>query len=193
MNKIFMEKEAIPVEVTFLSIPLPSKEAAEEVLAFIDKPVAVAFHEDVADSDEVLQSAEKIKKLEEKLEQYIAECTVRKFQAKNITCRFCESSVAKEFLKSDICPVCGHDLRKQSIIDGEMQQRQKIEDAKAVMAIQKDVDRVKSGRIVWMTNADVPEGTVACEEPEAVTETVTETVIDTKPEEACEDCNVVTD
>lgn len=37
--------------------------------------------------------------------------------AKLITCRTCESKIAKKYIKTNYCPVCNNDMRTKSLID----------------------------------------------------------------------------
>lgn len=155
MFNVYAEKSAIPAEATIINAIVRDKATAEELLSLIEKgkKVAVAFYSDVPDSDDVLAAVERVRAAEEKVAKYAEEKTVRKFQAKTIGCRFCDSSIAKDYLKSDICPVCGHDLRIQSVIDGENQLKQKVEDAKAQLELQKDINCIKNGKILYLSNA----------------------------------------
>lgn len=160
MYNLYTEKEKIPAELIIPNFILKDRAAAEEFLSLASFPAAVAFYEDVTDSEEALAIIEKIKKMEERLAAYIEEKSVRNFQAKNIGCRNCESSLAREYLKSDICPVCGSDLRVQSVVDGETQQRQKIAEMKKALELQRDITKLKTANVLWLS--DVAEECCDC-------------------------------
>ena len=162
MYSIYEEKGMIPADVIMMNLVLKDKASAEEYLSMVNKKVAVAYYDEVADSEDVTAAIEAVRSAEERVAKYVDEKSVRKFQAKNISCRFCGSSIAKDYLKDDICPVCGHDLRIQNIIDGENQLKQKVEDAKAQLDIQRDINRIKNGKKLWMSNAGMEEPEEEC-------------------------------
>lgn len=152
MNIVYQKREQIPVDAAVVSFIVKDKAAAEELLSLVDRKAAVAFYDETPDSEDVTAAVGKVRDLEEKLTRYTEEKSVKNFQAKNITCRFCGSSLAKDYLKNDICPVCEHDLRVQTVIDGELQLKQKIEDAKCALELQKDINRLKNGKVLWLCN-----------------------------------------
>ena len=153
MCKIYKTREEIPEKAIVPQFILQSRAAAEEFLSLTAFPVAVGFRDEVEDTEEVLAIIERIKTAEERLDAFIEKQSVRNFQAKNIGCRKCGSSIAREYLKNDICPVCGSDLRVQSVIDGEAQQRAKIEESKKLLEQQREINRLKLGEVLWMSNA----------------------------------------
>lgn len=154
MNILYQKREQVPAEAVVVNVILKDRAAAEEYLSLVERKAAVAFYDETPDSEEVTAAVNKVKDLEDKLARYTEEKSVKNFQAKNITCRFCGSSLAKDYLKNDICPVCEHDLRVQTVIDGEAQLKQKIEDAKAALGLQKDINRLKNGKVLWLSNAE---------------------------------------
>jgi hypothetical protein len=59
----------------------------------------------------------KIAELMKSQQKYIAEHSVRKFQAKHIGCPKCSSKINKDYLRTERCPLCGTDLRSKTTLD----------------------------------------------------------------------------
>ena len=171
---IYECEEKIPTNVMVIDAIQRDKASAEKILNLLEANAAIPFYDDVEDSEEVIAAISKVNDSEEKLTKYVQEKSVRNFQSKTVGCRSCGSSLAKEYLKDDICPVCGQDLRSQGIIDGEVQIRQRIDDAKEALFVQREINRIKNGKILWLSNfednSDTECGMVAPEEVEEKTE-----------------------
>lgn len=60
---------------------------------------------------------ERIKKEEEKKEEYEKKHSVRTFKANLVSCQKCGSKLNKDYLKNDMCPVCRADLRSETTKD----------------------------------------------------------------------------
>jgi len=103
-------------------LPLKNKEEAENWIRAHDKgwydDHAVLFY-DYSDAKET-KKMENLKKkgaeLAERLVAFENEHSVRKFKAEYIGCSNCGSKVAKKYLRSERCPVCGSDLRSESTL-----------------------------------------------------------------------------
>ncbi len=77
-------------------------------------------------SKEFKQNSEKLKKLHEKIHDYTVTHTIRDLKAARITCKKCNSVLAREYLiKSETgyiaddenkCPLCGNDLRPEYVL-----------------------------------------------------------------------------
>ena len=72
-------------------------------------------------SKEFKQVCEKIHKLCEETNDYIVMHTIRSLKAARITCRKCNSVLAKEYLiksenNENQCPLCGNDLRPKYVL-----------------------------------------------------------------------------
>ena len=99
------------------------------------------------DTEEINQMAAKLADMESRLVKYIEDHSVKTFSAKNIGCKKCGSSLAKEYLKSDICPLCGADLRSQTTIDGENQMKAKIDELKKKIMEARAANKLLHGEI----------------------------------------------
>ena len=87
-------------------------------------------------------------------EEYNKKHSIKNLSSKLITCKHCESKLAKDFLKRNNCPVCGKDLRSQYILD----RIKKYDDDykklnKQLTEIEKK--RNKKGPIKWLVKVEV--------------------------------------
>lgn len=67
-------------------------------------------------SAELLKAKARARELGERLERFQREHDVRNFKAELIGCRLCGSKVARGYLNNSRCPVCGSDLRSESVL-----------------------------------------------------------------------------
>lgn len=102
-----------------------NREEAEEIIRKLDNgwydDHAVRYY-DYSEAKETKKIQDMKKRAEElaaKIGEYAREHTVRNFKANLIGCAKCGSRVSREYLRSDRCPVCGGDLRSESVIAGE--------------------------------------------------------------------------
>lgn len=58
----------------------------------------------------------KFNEIADKRREYITTHHVKDFKASYIGCSKCGSKISREYLRSDKCPVCGHDLRAESTL-----------------------------------------------------------------------------
>lgn len=150
MSKIFESAEQ-PLECyEVFPFIVSNRKEAEEVLDVVYAGTAVPYYETFEPSDLFMNAKEKRKEAEDKLEQYRKERSVLNYQSKTIGCRNCNSSLAKEYLKDDVCPVCGSDLRSQSAVDGEAQLKDKLREAEALERGLAEMDAEKVARVLYL-------------------------------------------
>lgn len=99
----------------------------EEAVEVCDKYSAGGFYSDYAvrfyDTDAVKESKKvenlkaRISELRIKQSEYGNTHSVKLQKAAKIGCKKCGSSIAKNYLKSERCPVCGNDLRAEYILE----------------------------------------------------------------------------
>lgn len=135
---------------SLLDVVVNSREDAEKIIGACCI-VAISYRGEAEDTEEIKVLRAKIADMQEKIKKYIEEHSVKTFSAKNIGCKKCGSSLAKEYLKSDICPLCGNDLRGQTTIDGENAMKQKLEAMEAQLSDLVRVNKVLNGKIETLT------------------------------------------
>lgn len=101
--------------------PFSSKAEAEMFVESFDgryEDIAVRFYDysGATKTSKIAECETKITELVNAKKEYIAEHSVRKFQAKFIGCQKCGSKIAKDYLRGESCPVCSKDLRAESTL-----------------------------------------------------------------------------
>lgn len=99
---------------------------------------------------------ERIQKNQDSSKEYQLKNTVKNHKAKLITCKKCESKVAKDYLVSEFCPVCKSDLRSDYI----QERIKKFTDddckLKNELSIEKEKSSKKNKGIVhWLVKVEV--------------------------------------
>lgn len=131
--------------------PLDSVEAAEKWVEAYDRDhhydyaqVAVRFKADTAKSKELREGLEKAKAaLEQAKGVYYAADRVK---SKYVSCKHCGSKLSTEYLKSNTCPLCHHDLRPEAV-----QNKQKRLETK-VKTLKEKVE--KAMEIMWLVKVE---------------------------------------
>ena len=135
--------------------PLKNREEAEKWIQAHDKgwydDHAVRYYDYGA--VKVTKRMEDLKKrgveLNQKLLDFEKEHSVRCFKAEFIGCSNCGSKVAKKYLRSDRCPVCGSDLRSESTLKKIKEYESRI--IKARDEFREEQEKQKDGRKVrWL-------------------------------------------
>lgn len=88
---------------------------------------------------------------------YNTKHTVKNHKAKLLTCRNCESRLAKEFLGSDICPVCQTDLRAEYVTERILKYDDDYETIKQQLSDSLIVSRNANAPIKWCVGVDIDE------------------------------------
>ena len=86
--------------------------------------------------------------------EYEEKHSIKSLSSKLVTCKHCESKLAKDFLKRNNCPVCGKDLRSQYILDRIKKYDEDYKKLnKQLTEIKKK--RNKKGPIKWLVKVEV--------------------------------------
>lgn len=135
--------------------PLSSREEAETFIEAHDNGFyddhAVRFYDysAAAETDKIKETKERLAELMKAKQDYIAEHSVRKFQAKHIGCQKCGSKIAKEYLRGERCPVCGMDLRAQSTLNRIDSFNERIDGLRDRIEAEKRKQKTKA-KIKWL-------------------------------------------
>ena len=135
--------------------PLQNEKAAEEWIRLHDNgwydDHAMRFF-DYSDAKETKKMAglkERGAELTNRLVEFEKAHSVRQFKAEYIGCQNCGSKVAKKYLRSDRCPVCGTDLRSDSVLGKIKEYNDKI--AKAREDYRAEEEKQKSrAKVKWL-------------------------------------------
>lgn len=103
---------------------------------------------------QMLNLQKRIEKLQVDKVEYEKKHSVKTLSSKLITCKHCESKIAKDFLKRESCPVCGEDLRSQYILD---RIKKYDEDYRKLIRELRDITKKpsKKGPIKWLLKVEV--------------------------------------
>ena len=129
---------------------LMSREEAERVLDAAGANNAVRFIREAEASEEEKRLAAAVEETKQRLAKYVEEHSVKTFLAKSIGCKKCGSQLAKEYLKDDICPLCGNDLRAASTIEGEQKIKAKIAELEAALDKERRINHLLNGKESWL-------------------------------------------
>ena len=117
---------------------------------------AIPFYESI--KQEPTKQMQNIEKRLDKIivdrEEYEKKHSIKNLSSKLVTCKHCESKLAKDFLKRNKCPVCGKDLRSQYILDRIIKYDEDYKKLnKQLVEIKKK--RNKKGPIKWLVKVEV--------------------------------------
>ena len=71
-----------------------------------------------------------------------------------ISCRTCKSKIATHYIRSNLCPVCGADLRPATTIARETAAKAKAEELEKKLAAEQVKDAKKKGEIRWLVKIE---------------------------------------
>lgn len=80
---------------------------------------------------------ERLEKEEEKLKDFEKKSNVRNHKSKSIGCTGCESKISISYIKDNICPVCGNDLRSKTDLNRISTYKKNIRDLKIAVEDEK--------------------------------------------------------
>ena len=128
-----------------LDVVVMSEEDAKKILE-ADRIDAIRYIGEAEDTEEIKTLVEKRDAAEARLNKYIEEHSVKTAQARTVGCKKCGSSLAREYLKNDLCPLCGNDLRGPSIIEGEASLRNRLAGLEKRIEKERTVNRLFHGK-----------------------------------------------
>lgn len=129
----------------------------EEAEAFIEKydgsynDHAVRFYDysGATQTAKITEYEKKIAELMKARTNYIAEHSVRTFQAKYIGCSKCGSKINKDYLRAERCSICGTDLRSKTTLNKIEWYGIKIEELHNQIETEKKKQKNKA-KIKWL-------------------------------------------
>ena len=133
-----------------LKVICASREEAEELLGLVLYKCVIGYREEPSASEEMVKVSDRIAALDERRRKFQEERSVRSFVAKTIGCKKCGSTLAKDFLKDDFCPLCGNDLRSQSTLDGLAQMDASMKELEEELSSLRILNLVKNGKVVYL-------------------------------------------
>lgn len=117
---------------------------------------AIPFYSEVKQepTKQMLNLVKRLEKLQVDKAEYAGKHSVKTLSSKLITCKHCESRVAKDFLRRESCPVCGKDLRSQYILN---RLKKYDEDYRKLSRELRDIEkkRSKKGPVKWLVKVEV--------------------------------------
>lgn len=117
---------------------------------------AIPFYSEIKQelTKQMLNLNKRLEKLQSDKDEYEEKHSVKTLSSKLITCKHCESKIAKDFLKRESCPVCGEDLRSQYILD---RLKKYSEDYRKLSRELRDITKKRSrkGPVKWLVKVEV--------------------------------------
>lgn len=117
---------------------------------------AIPFYSEIKQepTKQMLNIEKRLEKIQADKGEYEEKHSVKTLSSKLITCKHCESKVAKDFLRRESCPVCGEDLRSQYILD---RIKKYNEDYRRLSRELRDITkkRSKKGPVKWLVKVEV--------------------------------------
>jgi predicted RNA-binding Zn-ribbon protein involved in translation (DUF1610 family) len=85
------------------------------------------------------------------MSQYVV---AKDFKSEFVGCKDCGSKINREYIKSNACPVCGKDMRSDTIQKRLLAMREKVE--KLEKAIDEEQEKLfyKSGKVYWLVKIE---------------------------------------
>lgn len=117
---------------------------------------AIPFYSEVKEepTKQMVNLEKRLEKLKSDKAEYEEKHSVKTLSSKLITCKHCESKIAKDFLRRESCPVCGEDLRSQYILD---RIKKYDEDYRNLSRELRDITKKRSrkGPVKWLVKVEV--------------------------------------
>lgn len=134
------------VSTSLLDVVVNSREDAEKIVGSF-YITAISYRGEAEDTEEIKVLRVKVSEMQERIKKFAEENSVKTFTSKTIGCKKCGSSLAKDYLKSDICPLCGNDLRSPTTIERENALKQKVELMEKQLEDMVYANRILNGKI----------------------------------------------
>ncbi len=137
----------------------PDRDSAEEYIDNLDgfyQDYAVRFHDitSLPHSKKAKQLEEKISELRAKKSEYIKAHSVKTHKSAQVGCKNCGSKLTIKYLGSEMCPVCGLDLRSDYILEQVRSYDQKVLDVEKTLKEERRKQHEKAP-IKWLVKVDV--------------------------------------
>ena len=134
------------VSTSLLDVVVNSREDAEKIVGSF-YITAISYRGEVEDTEEIKSLRIKVNEMKDRIKKFAEENSVKTFASKTIGCKKCGSSLAKDYLKSDVCPLCGNDLRSTTTIERENVLKQKAELMEQQLEDMVRANRILNGKI----------------------------------------------
>ena len=130
----------------------------DEAMEYIEKLTYSSFYLQIAVPFYFYEDDEKLKELTAKVEEAKADLdkakkpyySVDTVKSKYITCKHCGSKLAVSYIKSNKCPLCGEDLRPQSVQDRVKRLGDKVKKLEETLKAKKE----KRAKIYWLVKTE---------------------------------------
>lgn len=147
----------LPGQIRWLGAVCDSEDEAHEYLRDMDSgdydQLAVRFRRAAAPSAKLMELRKKLQEAETTL------CTMDKdvhyshTTTKFVGCKKCGSSLAREYLKTNFCPMCHTDLRPQSTRDRIAKAREKVKKLQQQVQEEEKKNNQK-GKLFWLVKIE---------------------------------------
>lgn len=151
-------------KIRWLNVPpLEDEEAAEAYIESVDRgwydQIAVRFkqYERLTPSKRHQALAAKVRELLDKYNHLERTLHYKDAKAQFIGCRHCGSKIAKAYLDTNMCPVCGKDLRPESVLDAISNARARWDKACADLKAEEKkmmAKQTSKAKICWLVKIE---------------------------------------
>lgn len=93
-----------------------TKDQALEYLETIPTSYAVKYKIGIQPSPKMISLEKRLKEKRERLKTYKKEQNQKKFDADFVSCTHCKSRINRTFITPPLCPVCGEDMRSDTVV-----------------------------------------------------------------------------
>lgn len=138
---------------------LDSYEEALEYIKSHDKgwydSLAVRFRDyDGTETAAIKKAREKVTAAIKKSNELNYKLHFENVKAVLIGCRKCGSKISRQHLKGNNCPVCGFDMRPQSVLDTLAKYKRDVEKADALLKREKEKAVLKHSKTKWLVKIE---------------------------------------
>lgn len=159
-NHYWESEGKAPGKIRFIDVTLPNYEAALEYIEKHDRH----WYDNLAVKYKAIPDGKTSKKLETlraKLSTTYTEyrklnesVPAKDFKAEFVGCRHCGSKISKKYIKSNYCPVCGKDMRSETLLKRLQTMQEKCEKLRADIKTEEHNLAEKYGKLCWLVKIE---------------------------------------
>lgn len=139
---------------------LPDYAAAEEFLDNHDKgwydQLAVRYKEKDTNytTKKLTEMKSRCSALYKQYHTFANKVVASDFKSQFIGCKYCNSKINKDYLKTNYCPVCQHDMRSETNLKKIAAMKQKLKELESQIRLEEQKMAQKHGKVKWLVKIE---------------------------------------
>lgn len=147
----------LPGQIRWLSTVCDSEDEAHDYIRSVDSgnydQIAVRFRRAAAPSAKLSELRKKLQEAETAFHTMDFDVHYSHTTTKFVGCKKCGSSLAREYLDTNFCPMCHNDLRPQSTRDRIAKAREKADKLRQQVR-EEEKKNNKKGKLFWLVKVE---------------------------------------